>query len=745
LDFHNSDLTLPIRTYALNEDGGGSMVVAPSDEQRNNVILQHDTPIDGLLPPATDERIPDMAATVDASALPTLPAPGSESAPANHDVMDRNGLPLLDAPIDFAHSGDLRGASMNDMPMSMSMPMDMASGFAMDAFPMPQSNERLTAFARLRFDDGSYYMHTYSIVLGRNLELARRDTRRLELAEKLEAKGRPRAAQAALRGEEDDVVKKKKKKHGRRGARSVISEKGGIVTAPIESMPIEYQQRRQSNASHSLSSNSHPQVESAEEKPAERAPQDMIMQAFPEVPAQFDGHVPENPNDCPFVPIHPNQIIASSGSLGPKGISREHAMIYYNFDEGHFAVRVLGNNGLHHEGEFYPPHSTVVLDHGDHLLIGAVNVHFYLPDVSLTEDQRHRHDSGSRPMSFSFENGNGQLESDEHISSEDEDQQSVNPRHVYYHYPVSDSDDDDAPCDDEMDDYEEPAPKPRQKTSLKLKIKNLYAYHPSQICLLKYYADKKIVVRLPLRKRARRHTSGNTTTENSHPKSFQRRRSRSKSKSQRRPRSQSENTPRRQKSIKSGRKRRSQRSPKSPRRRRSVYQKKPRSAKKRRSPRNLRNRRRRARRLPKHPRRPPSKLRRPWKSLQRTHLQSRSLSSQVSLHQTIVRHYCASHTRANSKLEARSTVLSPKKWPYSTICHAISLVTSSRSARVLVDRQRTVSCRNASVLSLSSRPRISSEPEPLESTLLTFPCLPSNLNHRSAKSPMLERARTTVL
>jgi hypothetical protein len=491
LDSHIFDLTLPIHTHALNENGGGSMVVAPSDTQSHNVVPQDDTS-NGLLPPATDERIPDMAA---AMAMPALPAPGGESAPADHDLMHHaanNGLPLLDAPINFAQSGDLNGAHLSDM--AMSLPLDMAAGFAaIETFPMPQSNERLTAFARLRFDDGSYYMHTYSIILGRNLDLSRRDTRRLALAEQLHAKGRTQDAEAVLQGKEDEVVKKKKKKNGRRGARSVISEKGGIVTAPIDSMPIEYQQRRQSNASHSLSSNSHPTGESGEEKPAERAPQDMIMQAFPEVPAQFDGHVPENPNDCPFVPLHPQQIIAKTGSLGPKGISREHAMIYYNFDEGHFAVRVLGNNGLHHEGEFYPLNSTVVLDHGDHLLIGAVNIHFYLPDVSLTDDQRHRHDSGSRPMSFSFENGNGQLESDEHISSEDEDQQSVNPRHVYYHYPVSDSDDDDALCDDEMDDYEEPAPKPRQKTSLKLKIKNLYVH---RVVCVQILANLKAVVLL---------------------------------------------------------------------------------------------------------------------------------------------------------------------------------------------------------------------------------------------------------
>ncbi|KAI5376710.1 hypothetical protein J4E82_004656 [Alternaria postmessia] len=476
LDHYSLDFDFPFALpYALpDEDGGGRMAVAPSNELLHHVTPEHDTP-DALLSPAPDKRIPDMAAaTSDASAMPAL---GGEKPSADHNMMDTtltNGLPLLDTPIDFAQSNNLNGADMTaDI---TAMPMDMTTAFPpMNAFMPPTTNERLTAFARLRFDDGSYYMHTYQITLGRNLDLAHRDMKRLIKAEALHAKGHVQAAREHLTGMDEANAKKdkKKKKHKKGGARSVISEKGGILSAPIESMPMEYQQRRQSNASHSLSSNSHPTGESGEEKPAERAPQDMIMQAFPEVPAQFDGHVPEDPNDCPFVPIHPQQIVARTGSLGPKGISREHAKIFFDFDAGHFCIHVLGNNGLHHEGDFYPKGETVPLDHGDHLQLGAVNIHFFLPDVALTEQQRHRQESGSRPMSFSFENGNGQLESDEHISSESEDQQSVNPRHVYYHHPVSDSDDDDGLADEEMDDYEEPAPKPRQKTSLKLKIKNL--------------------------------------------------------------------------------------------------------------------------------------------------------------------------------------------------------------------------------------------------------------------------------
>ncbi|KAE8866588.1 hypothetical protein PTNB29_03735 [Pyrenophora teres f. teres] len=466
--------------YAIFEHGGGSMAVAPSSVQQHHVNPQYESP-DAVFPPATQERIPDMeAATSDASAMAANMADDSNT-PAHHDMMDQsltNPLPSLDSAIKFAQPAQLNDAGMTSMPMDMDMDMDMTALPPMEHFLPPTTNERLTAFARLRFDDGSYYMHTYQITLGRNLYLAHRDMKRLAKADALNAMGQPEAAEEYLKGREDK--RDKKKKRDRRSARSVISEKGGIVSAPIEHMPMEYQQRRQSNASHSLASNLHPTGEAGEEKPAERAPQNIIMQAFPEVPPQFDGHIPEDPNDCPLVPIHPQHVNSSTGRLGPKGISREHARIFFDFDAGHFCIKVLGNNGLFHEGDFYSRGATIPLDHGDHLRIGAVDIHFYLPDVALTEQQRQRQDSGSRPMSFSFENGNGQLESDEHISSESEDQQTLNPKHVYYQTPVIDSDDDEALADEDMDDYEEPAPKPRQKTSLKLKIKNLPPVAPAK-------------------------------------------------------------------------------------------------------------------------------------------------------------------------------------------------------------------------------------------------------------------------
>lgn len=467
--------------YLPFEDGDAVMLAVTGASQPSP--FDHDrpqhAPSDGSLSPvqtaapdmegaaSTQPATPDApAATTPPPALPDLTA-GEGALPAadlNPDTTAANDLPTLDAPISLAQPFNL-GLGM-DMSNTTPMPMNMSMtslGMMPDFMPMdyqeedPVSDERVNAFARLRFDDGSYYMHTYSIILGRDIRLARQDMKRLAKVDHLERLGDHAAAQALLH-------KKKQKRKGR-GAPSVISEKGGIVSARLDAMPLEYQQRRQ--PSQSASSGSHQNGEAAEETPAARAPQEVLMQTFPERPDHFDGHVPEDPNDCPLVPIHPEHVTAKTGNAGPKGISRRHAKIFYNFEEGGFCIEVLGNNGLHHEDSFCSQGSIVPLEHGDRLAIGAVNIQFFLPDVALTEQQRQRQESGSRPMSFSFENGNGEMESDEEMSSDSEGQMSINPRQVYYH-PVDHDMDSEDDANDDMDEYEEPVPK-KQKIKIKLK------------------------------------------------------------------------------------------------------------------------------------------------------------------------------------------------------------------------------------------------------------------------------------
>ena len=451
---------------------------------------------DGSAPaPAPAAHLARDAPTAGADGQSLLPTSTASSADAQQEVtapMPSTAVPSLGAPISLPSDMSIPLSMSMPMPMPMPMPLPLpvamtgpldpmdpttldfpisGDGLSSNGYPgLAPAEQRLSAFARLRFDDGSYYMHTYQIILGRNVHLAHKDMRRLAKVEQLKAKGEQQRAQALLYN----------RKRKRAGARSVISEAGGIVNAPIEMMPMEYQQRRQSVASQSLSSGSRP-LPADSNQDIEHAPQDMLMQAFPEAPDMIDAQVPEDPNDCPLVPIHPQNITDRTGVRGPKGISRQHAKIFYDFDHGNFCLAVLGSNGLHHEGTFLPKGACVELNHGDTILIGMVEMSFYLPDIALTEEQR-RQESGShsRPMSFSFENGRGESDDMDDSASED---LSVNPRHVY-HYPVGsdlDSEDDNLAEDEDMDDVDEEeaySPIPRPKQSIKLKLKS--KHHPSK-------------------------------------------------------------------------------------------------------------------------------------------------------------------------------------------------------------------------------------------------------------------------
>lgn len=491
-------------TYEFGDDGTlhgmdlvtGAPLPTPSGHGSPSQDVPSSSEIAFTQEPTTLERADMAAATAEDApnasapaplAMDTLPPPiftgfeqykedGDTTAMANGleeepeemqpAAQNPNGAPALDGAIAFEQP--INHVFVPDIPI----PDGIMEGGDAPIEPQP----RMSAFARLRFSDGSYYMHTYQIILGRNLELARRDQKRLKKAEKAKKEGNLKKAEAILRG------KKRHRTFGR--PRSVISAVGGIVNVPMSAMPAGYQQRRQSEASHSVSSSSHRHEESQEEH-VDVAPQDEIMQAFEEVPEQIDPHVPENPNEIPFVPIHPQHLTTTGGvRAGPNAISREHARIYYNFDSGAFDIEVLSSNGLYHEDQFYKQGEVIELNHGDTIVIGMVEMTFFLPDCALNDAQRARQDSGSRPMSFSFENGQGEIESDDLMEEDSASEEaSVDPRHLF-HMPMGpyDSEEDVVDEEEDEDDEEEddddsssPEPRPRKYTSkpkLKIKLKN---------------------------------------------------------------------------------------------------------------------------------------------------------------------------------------------------------------------------------------------------------------------------------
>ncbi|KAF2488972.1 hypothetical protein BU16DRAFT_219748 [Lophium mytilinum] len=292
-------------------------------------------------------------------------------------------------------------------------------------------SQRMSAFARLQFDDGLYYMHTYSLVLGRDSDRFRRGLKRKRA--KKRPKDRKRKRHTAVDDDQDGLGRPQHKRRNEdtlsHGPRSVISETGGIVRVPAH----EHQHRRPSEASHSISSLSHHHSQDhslgiSNEEGDTYAPPSVMIDTLPEVPRDLQDHVPD-PNSCPFLPIHPRD-------PEEKGISRRHARIEYDFEAGNWRLHVLGSNGVFHNDEhYYPGGPPIQLRHDDMIQIREVRFFFQLPESEQTEDEASSKSLGgrsSRGLSFAFENGRGQHE-DEIMSSEDEEaHESVDPRDIFY-------------------------------------------------------------------------------------------------------------------------------------------------------------------------------------------------------------------------------------------------------------------------------------------------------------------------
>lgn len=456
---------------------------------------------DQQFPPAFIDPTPSALRSHDAMdvdvapALSTAPSPASAPAAAQLPSTPPRATSLLprtpdnamgyhdNEHVDMAHdaSGNLAVASQADglLPAdapdfhaaydvfthAMDPPMNMINSAAMDADLMPvrQSQTRLPrAFARLTFDDGAYYMYTKQIIIGRNVALAHRDRVRQRRAELLLAQGDREGAEAVLAG---------RRRRRRHRPESVASHAGGIVSVPMSSLPHEYQQQRARDAnSNSASSSSHRQEGQAEDPQVHQAPVDVLMQGLSELPDGIDEFVPENPNDCPLVPIHPQSLITKTGVGGAKAISRQHAKIFYNDEKRLFEIQVLSKQGLFHKGAFLPQDTVAELSHDDPIIIGRVHITFQLPEPSEDDEKRTNGGSSSRPMSFSFENGQGEEIGDEWgDENSDKEKDSVDPRHVFYAPPSeSEVEDDDQ---DDADVSSSPEPKPA-KQKLKLKFKN---------------------------------------------------------------------------------------------------------------------------------------------------------------------------------------------------------------------------------------------------------------------------------
>jgi hypothetical protein len=248
---------------------------------------------------------------------------------------------------------------------------------------------RISAYAKLEFEDGEFYMTTYSVVLGRDAAASKAALRRdREAAAQIER-------EAA--GVQDPRTPVRVKVEGSHHSRSIISEQGGILREgeePESSGERErrIQRRKASKKSKSSGSSSHPtsrRASLAQPYGAKTYQPQNIKRAKPETAGARPvdpARLRPSPHDCPLIGIHPP---ASKPASEYKAISRKHVMIMYNSKKKVFEAHVLGRNGafvLNQTGNtdddhWYGRGCVFPLLDKTKLQIGGVVVTFLLPDV----------------------------------------------------------------------------------------------------------------------------------------------------------------------------------------------------------------------------------------------------------------------------------------------------------------------------------------------------------------------------
>lgn len=272
---------------------------------------------------------------------------------------------------------------------------------------------RISAYAKLEFEDGEFYMNTHQVILGRDLTAARAAMRRDQEEEKrkIEDEASGAAPFTPVQGKRTES----------RYTKSVVSESGGILREGDDSDPETRRKRRSRKASKkskSTGSSSHDQSRRnsiQQSGPVTYQAQSQVRRSAPEtagaVPVDPASLRP-SPHDCPLVGIHPPAITPASGY---KAISRKHVKIAYNSDKHLFEAHIIGRNGAFVDDEFRYHNDVIQLKSGSRLQIGGVVVRFVLPDVAIGEtgaEQKadyeenvhtDRYSEGGKEMSFDFE------------------------------------------------------------------------------------------------------------------------------------------------------------------------------------------------------------------------------------------------------------------------------------------------------------------------------------------------------
>ncbi|KAK5164792.1 uncharacterized protein LTR77_009456 [Saxophila tyrrhenica] len=229
-----------------------------------------------------------------------------------------------------------------------------------------EQRQNYTAYARLVFPDGDYYITTHEVTLGRNSQTWNDYNRQRRAQRELESY-RKEPSQPSQPGDPDQRGNgaSSSSLEGRPAPPSAASEHGGLVYYSME--PEMDSGRMDRVRKRMLVSKS-----SSTTSVAPASLHNTEVQNSLEDTA-FDENGEPLTRTSAFVPVHPAQ------PEDIRKISREHLTFRFNFQEQYWELQILGNNVFINSVQYFRG-DIVPINHNDEILLGSLMIFFKLPD-----------------------------------------------------------------------------------------------------------------------------------------------------------------------------------------------------------------------------------------------------------------------------------------------------------------------------------------------------------------------------
>lgn len=343
--------------------------------------------------PATDVLVAAEMASQEGNGVAHRPSDAMDtlSDPLNsNSSMDQ---PSLLPPFDFAAApkNAFEALQQNELLTAayLSQSADLSAlGYQDGSASNSGSEPRIQAFAKLEFDDGHFYVNTYSFILGRDVRAARAaHQREIQYRQAV----RSSRAKSSSGGNTSHTPNRMKREESAAMMGSVVSDRGGIMGFDPDVPPniaANLNPSRRSSKSSFDESAVPLHANPAQLQTSTTDYNALAMQSLQEgngeaKPVDTLALLP-SPDSCPTIPIHPPSTIDGTAA-GHRGISRRHVRIAYNFDRNLFEMEVMGRNGAFIGADWLSPGQVRPLHSGDYIQIGGVRIRFLLPDVPIGE------------------------------------------------------------------------------------------------------------------------------------------------------------------------------------------------------------------------------------------------------------------------------------------------------------------------------------------------------------------------